>query len=183
MCLRVTTFEGSIDGKYSHLITTCMHLSFLELIIFILLINVCYLKIINLKNRMNFKVAAIALISSSRDISMGNPCELKEALDLISLNYAPFCKYNATIEESDKLFDWGIAAFCGHSILFLVILSACMWPAENKKIGFLIINIVVSIVLESIKYLNATKYLWFNTRQVDRTRSQTDKKNPTKSGR
>ena len=77
---------------------------------------------------------------------MGNPCELKEALDLISLNYAPFCKYNATIEESGKVFGWGIAVFCGHSILFLVILSACMWPSENKRIGFLIIYIVVSIV-------------------------------------
>nr|XP_022321290.1 tetraspanin-18-like isoform X2 [Crassostrea virginica] len=87
-------------------------------------------------------VAAIALISSSVDISTGNPCELKEALDLISLNYAPFCKYNATIEESGKVFGWGIAVFCGHSILFLVILSACMWPSENKRIGFLIIYIV-----------------------------------------
>ncbi|XP_078327031.1 uncharacterized protein LOC111123324 [Crassostrea virginica] len=90
-------------------------------------------------------VAAIALISSSVDISMGNSCELKEALDLISLNYAPFCKYNATIEESGKVFVWGIAVFCGHSILFLVILSACMWPSENKRIGFLIIYIVVFV--------------------------------------
>nr|XP_022323077.1 uncharacterized protein LOC111124493 isoform X2 [Crassostrea virginica] len=90
-------------------------------------------------------VAAIALISSSIDISMGNPCELKEALDLISLNYAPFCKYNSIIEESDTVFDWGVAAFCCHSILFLVILSACMWPSENKKIGFLIIYIVVFV--------------------------------------
>ena len=97
----------------------------------------------------SLKVTAIALMSSSKGISLGNSCELKEALDMISLNYVPICKYYATIEESGEVFGRGIAAFCVHGFLFLVILGACMWPSKNKKLGFLIIYISVSTVNKS----------------------------------
>nr|XP_022320768.1 uncharacterized protein LOC111122991 isoform X2 [Crassostrea virginica] len=91
-------------------------------------------------------VAAFVLVFSSIDLSMDNPCELKEALDLISLNYAPFCKYNATIEESVKVKKLGIAVISVHGIVFLVILSACMWPSEIKYPGLLIICVIVFII-------------------------------------
>ena len=95
----------------------------------------------------SFQVAAIALVCSSKDISVVNSCELQTALESLNLNYTPSCKYNTIKEKSDFLYGLGMAALCLNGTLFLALLCISLWSSENKKIGLLLVYITVSTVL------------------------------------
>ncbi|XP_078327047.1 uncharacterized protein LOC111124642 [Crassostrea virginica] len=91
-------------------------------------------------------IAAIALICSSNDISVANPCDLQTALKSLHLSFTPSCKYDAIKKKTSDLHIQGLAALCCHGILSIFILCIYLWPSENKQIGFLIIYVVVLIV-------------------------------------
>lgn len=95
----------------------------------------------------SFQVAAIALVCSSKDISVVNSCELQTALESLNLNYTPSCKYSAIKEKNDFLYGLGMAALCFNGTLFLALLCISLWSSENKKIGLLFVYITVSTVL------------------------------------
>lgn len=94
----------------------------------------------------HFQIAAIALICSSNDISVANPCDLQTALKSLHLSFTPSCKYDAIKKKTSDLHIQGLAALCCHGILSIFILCIYLWPSENKQIGFLIIYVVVSSI-------------------------------------
>ena len=94
----------------------------------------------------SFQIAAIALMCSSKDISVAQPCELHKALKSLNLNYTPLCKYNAIKEKTDDFYATGLVALCLNSILFFVILCTYLWPPEYNKKAFRIMYIIVSTI-------------------------------------
>ena len=94
----------------------------------------------------SFQIVAIALMCSSKDISVAQSCELHKALKSLNLSYTPLCKYNAIKEKTDDFFTTGLVALCLNSILFFVILCTYLWPPEYNKKAFRIMYIIVSTI-------------------------------------
>lgn len=66
-------------------------------------------------------MSAIVLISSSVDISMAKPCELKKALDLLGLEETPPCAYSPIKDMSYYLIGSGVVLLVVNFFLFLMI--------------------------------------------------------------
>ncbi|XP_052720277.1 uncharacterized protein LOC128191941 isoform X2 [Crassostrea angulata] len=85
------------------------------------------------------KVAAIVLISSSKDISMAKPCDLDKALDSLGLDITSPCVYNDIKNMSICLRDLGIGILAVNLFFFWMILCLKCMPKELKLTFFILI--------------------------------------------
>lgn len=100
----------------------------------------------------------IGLISSSTEISMVKPCDLKKALDSLGLDVTSPCAYNDIKNKSTSLRDWGIGMLVVNFIFFIIILYFKFVPEKLKLALFSIVSTTfvfkTAISTFSIIYIN-----------------------------
>lgn len=91
-------------------------------------------KVANVLSKCSPKVAAIVLISSSKEISKAKECDLEKVLVSLSVVHTSPCKYDDIKKKSTTLCNVGISFLVLNAILFLLILNL-LWIPDDKKIG------------------------------------------------
>ncbi|XP_065930695.1 uncharacterized protein [Magallana gigas] len=94
-------------------------------------------------------VAAIVLISSTKEISIAKPCDLERVLVSLGVDQTSPCKYDDIKKKATNLCILGISFLVLNGIIFLLILNF-LWIPKNKKFGICIALVVVNAVVAAV---------------------------------
>nr|XP_034302998.1 uncharacterized protein LOC105331091 [Crassostrea gigas]XP_034302999.1 uncharacterized protein LOC105331091 [Crassostrea gigas]XP_034303000.1 uncharacterized protein LOC105331091 [Crassostrea gigas]XP_034303001.1 uncharacterized protein LOC105331091 [Crassostrea gigas]XP_034303002.1 uncharacterized protein LOC105331091 [Crassostrea gigas]XP_034303003.1 uncharacterized protein LOC105331091 [Crassostrea gigas]XP_034303004.1 uncharacterized protein LOC105331091 [Crassostrea gigas]XP_03430300 len=115
-------------------------------------------------------VAAIVLISSTKEISIAKSCDLEKVLVSFGVDQTSPCKYDDIKKKSTNLCTLGILFLVLNGIIFLLILNF-LWIPKNKKFGMRIALVVVYAIVAAVYSGLAIK---FYKEVLDSKERQTD---------
>eukprot|EP00105_Crassostrea_gigas_P013808 XP_011430251.1 PREDICTED: uncharacterized protein LOC105330323 isoform X2 [Crassostrea gigas] len=118
-------------------------------------------------------VAAIVLISSTKEISIAKPCDLEKVLVSLGVDHNSPCNYDDIKKKSTNLFILGISFLVLNGIIFLLILNI-LWFPKNKKFGICIALVVVHVVNAVVAAVYSGLTIKFYKEVLDSKEKQTE---------
>lgn len=93
--------------------------------------HVTYFKVGSKLLKCSLQIAAIVLISSTKEISIAKPCGLERVLVSLVVDHTSICKYDGIKKMSTTLCNVGISFLVLNAFSFLLILNF-LWVPTNK---------------------------------------------------